>query len=193
MSYGNIADVVLGNSPMVQPGLHDVPPGTTTLVVGLGNPILGDDGIGWRVAEAVVEELAARGSAPAVEVECLALGGLSLMERLVGYKRAIIVDAVQTADGRPGTVYTLSLNDLPDLSAGHTTAIHDTSLQNALRLGRSMGASLPEEIDVVAVEAERVYDFSEALTPAVAAAVPEATNAVLLLLRRELEEQHGLT
>ena len=147
-----------------------------TLVVGLGNPILGDDGIGWRVADAV------RVREPNVEIDCLALGGLSLMERLVGYERVIIVDSIQTRDGRIGQVYRFALDDLPDLSAGHTTAVHDTSLQTALKMGRTMGAKLPDEVQIVAVEAERVYDFSEELTPQVAAAIPEATQAVVDLL-----------
>jgi len=147
-----------------------------TLVVGLGNPILGDDGIGWRVADAV------RATLPDVEVDCLALGGLSLMERLVGYQRAIIIDSIQTRGGRIGQVYQCALDDLPDLSAGHTTAAHDTSLQTALQMGRAMGAELPDQVHVVCIEAERVYDFSEELTPQVAAAIPAATQAVIDLL-----------
>ncbi|HRQ39941.1 MAG TPA: hydrogenase maturation protease [Chloroflexota bacterium] len=144
-----------------------------TLVVGLGNPILGDDGVGWRVAEAVKE------LRPSVEVDCLALGGLSLMERLVGYDRAIIVDAMHTGHGRTGTVTTFPLSDLPDRSAGHTTAVHDLSLPTALTLGRQMGAQLPEEITIVGIEAERVYDFSEELSTAVQDAIPVAVTAVL--------------
>jgi hydrogenase maturation protease len=156
------------------PGGSPTPSGSfDTLVIGLGNPILGDDGVGWRVAEAV------RALKPGVEVDCLALGGLSLMERLIGYKRVIIVDALQTREGQVGDVTVLPLQALPDYSAGHTTAAHDTSLQTALRLGRSMGAELPEEIVVVGVEARRVYEFSDELSPAVAAAIPEATQAVL--------------
>lgn len=156
-----------------------------TLVVGLGNPILGDDGVGWRVAEAVEETLRdAKSDAPPVEIAYYALGGLSLMEQLVGYDEAIIVDAIQTRNGRIGSVYTLALDDLPDLSAGHTTAAHDTSLQTALQLGRAMGAVLPTEITIVAVEAERVYDFCEELTPAVAAAVPRAAEEVIGLLTK---------
>ena len=147
-----------------------------TLVVGLGNPILGDDGVGWQVAEVV------RDRRPDLEIDCLALGGLSLMERLIGYERVIIIDAIQTRDGRIGDVTTMELSDLPDLSAGHTTAVHDTSLQTALNLGRQMGALLPGRVQIVAVEAERIYDFSEELTPAVAAAVPAAAAAVLELL-----------
>lgn len=156
---------------------------TKTLIVGLGNPILGDDGVGWRVAHAVAAHLADAKS-PA-EVDWLSLGGLSLMERLIGYERAIIVDSIQTEGGMAGQVYTFPLESLPEQPGGHTTAIHDASLQTALALGRQMGAALPETILVVAIEAERVFDFSEALSPAVAAAIPRATEAVLRLLAEE--------
>jgi hydrogenase maturation protease len=150
-----------------------------TLVVGLGNPILGDDGIGWKVAEEVEKTIRQYGSAnPSVEVACYSLGGLSLMERLIGYHRAILIDAVQTATGIPGSVYDLRLDDLPDLSTGHLTAVHDTSLQTALKLGQEMGASLPSKIRVVGIEANRVYDFSETLSPEIAASIPEAVKLV---------------
>ncbi|MDT8305793.1 MAG: hydrogenase maturation protease [Anaerolineae bacterium] len=151
----------------------------TTLLIGLGNPILGDDGIGWRVVQAVAAALPAHA---AVEVDYLALGGLSLMERLVGYRRAIIVDSLHTRTGRVGQVHVFNLDTLPDLSTGHTTAAHDTSLQTALALGRRMGAPLPQEVLVVGVEAERVYDFSDELSAEVAAAIPAACAAVLELL-----------
>jgi hydrogenase maturation protease len=150
-----------------------------TLVVGLGNPILGDDGVGWRVAEAV------QTAVPHIKVEFLALGGLSLMERLIGYDRVIIVDSIQTENGRIGEVTTFPLQALPDLSAGHTTAVHDTSLQTAITLGRQMGAPLPDDIMIVGIEARRVYDFSDELTPEVEMAVPQAVTAVLALLQQE--------
>ncbi|MCB9007502.1 MAG: hydrogenase maturation protease [Ardenticatenaceae bacterium] len=150
-----------------------------TLVVGLGNPILGDDGVGWRVAEAV------QTAVPHAKVEFLALGGLSLMERLIGYDRVIIIDSIQTKNGRTGDIHIFPLQALPDLSAGHTTAVHDTSLQTALALGRQMGAQLPDDITIVGIEATRVYDFSDELTPEVETAVPQAVTAVLALLQQE--------
>ncbi len=159
-----------------------------TLIVGLGNPILGDDGIGWRVAEALRELLKERHQEKQdIEIACFSLGGLSLMERLIGYDQAIIIDAVQTAGGLPGQTYDVCLADLPDFSAGHMTAAHDTSLQNALKLGRKLGASLPDEIHVIGIEAERVFDFSEALSPAVEAAVPRAVQLVM----GQLSERRG--
>lgn len=158
---------------------------SSTLVVGLGNPILGDDGVGWRVAEEVkrllIEQPAISHRQSAIEVECFALGGISLMERLVGYDRAIVIDAVQTQQP-PGTVVSFQLEDFPDRASANLTAAHDTSLQTALTLGRQLGAHLPTHVWVVGIEAERLTDFSEALTPAVEAAVPRAAQEVLAWL-----------
>jgi hydrogenase maturation protease len=150
-----------------------------TLVLGLGNPLLGDDGVGWKVAEAV----RARLQDPDIEVDCLAGGGLSLMERLSGYDRAILIDAITGGQGPQGSVYAFPVEALPDLSAGHLHSPHDTSLQTALRLGRMMGIPLPEQVTIVAVETESVYDFKEELTPPVAMAVSQATQTVLDILQ----------
>jgi hydrogenase maturation protease len=154
-----------------------------TLIIGLGNPILGDDGVGWRVAEEVAHLTTSR---PDVEVDCVALGGLSLMEHLTGYEFVVIIDAMFTGTKPVGTVSLFPLTDLPDPSSGHTTAVHDTSLRNALNVGRSMDIPLPEDkaIIVVAVEAEAVYDFSDRLSSPVEAAVPAAVEAVLKILIR---------
>jgi hydrogenase maturation protease len=152
-----------------------------TLVIGLGNPILGDDGVGWCVAEEVRRCLPSASEEKEIEVDCFALGGLSLMERLVGYDRAVIIDAIRSGQP-PGSVACFRLEDLPDFSSAHTSAAHDTSLQNALKVGRAMSVHLPGTVVVVAIEAQRVYDFSETLSPPVATAVPVAARKVLGLL-----------
>jgi hydrogenase maturation protease len=146
------------------------------IIIGLGNPLLGDDGVGWRVAEQVRESCE-------VDVDCLSVGGLSLMERLVGYDRAILIDAITTGKQPTGSVSLYKLEELPDLSAGHTGSTHDTSLQNALKLGQSMGVQLPTEVVVVGIEAQSVYEFSEVLSPPVAAAIPQAVQMVMELLK----------
>ena len=159
-----------------------------TLLIGLGNPILGDDGVGWVVAEQVRSAL----SHPAagipdpqtVDVDTASLGGLSLMERLTGYERVILVDAIFTGKQPIGAVSQFLLDDLPDLSAGHSASAHDTSLRNALHVGREMDILLPtdENVTVITIEAEAVYDFSQELSPAVAAAAPLAAKKVLGLI-----------
>lgn len=162
-----------------------------TLVVGLGNPILGDDGVGWRVAERVEQMLsdglaAPQGTPPTtgeIGFKYLSVGGLSLMEEMIGVDRAIIIDALETGQQPVGTVVCTRLEQLPNRAAGHLSSAHDTTLQNAILVGESMGATLPASILIVAVEAEMNYQFSEQLSDPVAAAVPEAARRVIDLLR----------
>jgi hydrogenase maturation protease len=149
----------------------------TTLVVGLGNPILGDDGVGWRVAEAVK----ARVDDPDVEVLCLSLGGLALMEHLAGYRRVIIVDAMSTG-AQPGVLHQMSSREMDELSVQHTASVHDLSLSAALALGRELGLALPEEIQIIGIEAKPEFNFGETLSAAVAGAVPGAASAVVAWL-----------
>jgi len=172
-----------------------------TLVIGLGNPILGDDGVGWVIAEEVRKRLHGLPAAPSspslpptreggrsngseVEVDFVSLGGLSLMERLTDAERVILVDSIFTGEKPIGAVSQFTLEALPDLNAGHSASAHDTSLRNALNVGRSMQINLPEDrnVIIVAIEAKSVYDFSQELSPAVAGAVPRAVNMVLDLL-----------
>jgi hydrogenase maturation protease len=151
------------------------------LVIGLGNPILGDDGVGWRVAEEVKQQI---GEAhPEIEVDCASLGGLSLMERLVGYPYVILVDAIETSQSPVGSVRVFPLEALPNPTAGHSASPHDTTLMTALRTAEIMGVEIPKTIEVVAIEAHSVYDFSEELSPPVVAAVPLAVQKVLELLQ----------
>jgi hydrogenase maturation protease len=156
-----------------------------TLVIGLGNPILGDDGVGWVVAREVEASLGMSANRN-VEVDCLALGGLSLMERMVGYQRVILIDSLNTGQRPQGSVITFTLEDLVDLTYGHTSAAHDASLKTALDMGRKLGADLPadKDVHVVAIEAQHVYDFKEELSPVIAAAVPVAVQQVLDLLKK---------
>jgi len=165
----------------------------STLLIGLGNPILGDDGVGWRIVEQVEKRHFSTYSNGEKPVEAafayLSLGGLSLMERMEGFTTAIVVDSIQTKVSPNGTIYSLPLSRLPDFSAGHTTAIHDTSLATALQVGKRMGMILPDDVWVVAVEAENVYEFSEELSPPVEAAVPKAVEIVWEILVKDLREE----
>ena len=113
----------------------------------------------------------------------LSLGGLSLMEELIGLDRVIIIDALDTGQQPVGTVISMRLEDLPNRAAGHLSSAHDTTLQNAIQVGESMGADLPSEILIVAIEAEMDYQFGEQLSAPVAAAVPEAALRVIALLQ----------
>ncbi|MGZ4786102.1 MAG: hydrogenase maturation protease [Acidimicrobiales bacterium] len=167
--------------------------GASILVIGLGNPVRGDDGVGWRVIEAVedrLEAMGATGRPVGVELDRLAVGGLSLMERLVGYERAILVDALEEGV-TPGTVSHRSLDELTGGPTAHLDSSHDASLAAALAAGSALGATLPSDITVVGVEIRDADVFSDQLSPAVEAAVPAAVELLMGLLRPAAAEAAG--
>jgi hydrogenase maturation protease len=154
------------------------------LVVGLGNPVRGDDGVGWRVVEALDHRLdtqAATERTVAPELDWLAVGGLTLMERLVGYERVILVDALQEGVA-PGTVTCRPFDELSSRKAADLDSTHDADLATALATGRALGALLPSEITVVGVEVRDADAFTDVLSPAVETAVPSAVELLLALL-----------
>jgi len=152
-----------------------VPP---TIVIGLGNPILGDDGVGFHVAQALRPLLDER-KAKVVEA---CVGGLRLLEVLAGHQRAILVDAIQLG-GEVGQIYRLS----PEQFRGSLRAAspHDAGLPEALALGAQLGQQMPAEVIIFGIEAVQVSEFGEELTPEVAAAVPQVVAMVL----REVEPE----
>ena len=161
-------------------------PEARIIVIGLGNPILGDDGVGWRVVDTVeawlLDNRALLCAYPQVTFERIGVDWLHLMERLIGYDVAIMVDAA-SFPGRPeGEVQSCWLDERTDFVAGPLDSIHDVSLRAALALGRRFGAALPASIYAVTIGVRRTDLFGERLSSAVAAAVPGATKAVVELL-----------
>lgn len=151
-----------------------------TLVIGLGNPILTDDGVGIYTARRVQAQLPINSEIEVIEVS---VGGITLMEHMVGYERVIIIDALWTPPAQVGEVVIFDAGDLTETLNSRST--HDADLPTALRIGRELGASLPEneQIQIVAVTANQVLDFCERPTPPVENAIPAACSAVLDLLR----------
>lgn len=148
-----------------------------TLVVGLGNPILSDDGVGVSVAREVRERLPDNST---VDVCELSVGGLRLMEAMVGYERVILVDALALEGGLPGEVTRLTEAQLRELSAtSHSTCVHDMSVVTALDVGRRLELELPTELVIFGIGVENVTCFSTEPTPAVSEAIPKAVEAVL--------------
>jgi len=144
------------------------------LVLGLGNPLVTDDSVGLRVAERLELLLADRAD---VEVSQDYWGGLRLMERMVGFDRAIVIDAICTG-APPGTIHRLTPSSIP---TQRSASSHDVNLPTALALGRSAGLQLPrdEEILLVGIEADDILSFGERCTPAVEEAIAPAVEEAL--------------
>ena len=149
----------------------------STLIIGLGNPLVTDDSVGLRVAAALREHLVGR---PDIDIVEDYWGGLRLMEQMVGYDRVIVIDAI-CSGAPPGTIHHLATGDMP---TQHSASSHDMTLPTALALGRQADLPLPkdEAISLVGIEAENILNFGETCTPAVAAAVSRAVADVLATL-----------
>ncbi|MBI5529107.1 MAG: hydrogenase maturation protease [Deltaproteobacteria bacterium] len=148
--------------------------GSKTLVLGLGNTILSDDGVGLLVARDAERLLRDRQD---VDVRCTSLGGFDLVDLLAGYGRAIIVDAVKTGAVPPGTTRWFSPWDFA--VSKRLVAMHEVSLPDALALGRKLGADMPREIRILGIEVENDQTFGDQCSPLVAAAVPRAVFEVI--------------
>ena len=162
------------------------------LIIGLGNPILTDDGVGVKVAYEVEKAIGTNLPANLTITEA-SVGGLRLMELLIGFDRVILIDALLTeTDGKTGEIHHMSFDDLRNISpTQHSASAHDTSLVTAVDAGREMGFHLPENFSIYAISVENILDFSEEPTPAVAAAIPEVTKAVLEELEGILGNQNS--
>ena len=108
-----------------------------TLIVGLGNPILTDDGIGVHIANEVKRKLSTQ-TASDITIREASVGGLRLMEMMEGYEKVILIDAITRDNGdQAGKIMRMDLNDLQEISpTQHSASAHDTSLVTALAAGR---------------------------------------------------------
>ena len=147
------------------------------IIVGLGNPFLTDDSVGIKVARILKEELVDETNIDVTEVYA---GGLRLMDELIGYDKAIIIDAMVTRKYQPGTIIELSLKDMIDTK--NLDCMHDMNLPMALELGQIGGLKLPEQIDIIGIEAVTVDCFNEEVSPELRGSVWE----VVALVKRKL-------
>jgi hydrogenase maturation protease len=144
-----------------------------TLVLGLGNPILSDDGVGIRI----IQELQKKVFRSDVTIAETYLGGINLLELLTGYEKVILIDAIQTKGGLPGQVYQFGPEAL-DIT-NHIASSHEANFSEILKLGRRVGLSLPHEICIYAVEVEDITTFNEECTDNVSKAIPLVVTKVL--------------
>jgi len=149
------------------------------LVLGLGNPLLADDGVGLEL----LRRLGAEPFWPPDAVELLDGGtqGIALLPHLEGRRALLVLDAVALG-ASPGTVHVLPGARVPAAPRG--LGAHEGNAAELLAAATLTG-DLPETVAVVGVE-PAVIRTHEGLSPAVEAALPGALDAARGSLRRML-------
>ena len=139
-------------------------------VIGIGNLLLKDEGIGVHVVHSLRES-----QCPA-NVEIID-GGISphVIFDLEGVDKLIVIDAVR-AGGDPGEVYRFELSDLA-WEEKETTSLHEMGLGESLRLMGMLG-NRPEEVVIIGVEPEEI-DWGLGLSPKLEQRLPEVVRSVL--------------
>lgn len=145
------------------------------LIVGLGNTIRCDDAAGIAVARGVYETIAAEhgpGAAAFVEASC---AGWRLVDILAGYKRAVIIDSIQTGKGKPGECYLVERTKIDSI---HLQSSHGMGLEEAVELARRNGLDVPEKITIYAIEVLNPFEFGEAMSAEVERKIPDCVKQI---------------
>jgi len=146
--------------------------GSGTLILGLGNPLRGDDGVGPRV----VAELEQRELPEGVTAIDGGVGGLSLLRYLEEWNRVLIVDVAEIGL-QPGQFVRFTPQEARLVEGKYGFSVHGAGLGEALALGNALGRQLAE-IVIYGLQPESL-DWQQGLTPAVAAGLPALVDAVL--------------
>jgi hydrogenase maturation protease len=142
-------------------------------ILGCGNTLVGDDGVGIRVIERLQELKLPEN----VEIIEAGVGGMAILSWIEDTDKVIIIDAVQTGNEPAGTVYKFTEKELPP-SDMFMLSLHDLNLVDTLNIGRLV-QKMPDEIVIIGVEVKRVAEFTKDLTPEAEAAIPEVVELVL--------------
>lgn len=128
---------------------------SSTLILGIGNDILADDGIGPKLCDYLKDELTDGN----FRFEKLNVGGMEVLEFIQDYKQVIFIDAIKTLNGKIGEVYYFTPGNFKETL--HLSNLHDVNFITALELGNKLGFQVPEEMHIIAIEIKEDMVFSE--------------------------------
>ena len=148
-----------------------------SLIIGLGSPLRGDDGVGVRVVEALAERTLPAG----VEVVDGGAQGLGLVSLMEGRRRVVFVDAADVGQA-PGQFVRFTFDDVRSgrvrlLGDEHSISVHAAGLRDALLLAQALDC-LPEETVIFGIQPGNLA-WEEDLSPQVEAILPRLVEIVL--------------
>ena len=155
-----------------------------TIILGVGNPILGDDGVGNHIVNRLKEKI----TDPNITIDEAITGGMNLLDLIIGYEKAIIVDAVKSENANTGEVKRIPLGDFNTM---HSCNPHDVSLVEAIKMAEKLGEKhIPKEIIIIGVMMKQIpCEFGEKLSKNIAAAVPKAVDMTLDEINKEISSR----
>lgn len=145
-------------------------------ILGCGNPLVGDDGVGVYVVNKLIE----KSSELPKDVEIIDAGvlGLEMLNLIDHAEKVIIVDAVKGA-GNIGSIHRFNMDDIRNATSCNTTiSIHDTGIADVLCIAEHV-QQLPKELIIYAVEVEEPDEITLGLSMKIEAAANKIIDLVL--------------
>jgi len=144
-----------------------------TVVIGLGNPILGDDIVGLVVASELKRHLGGL-----VDIIELCSGGLVVAEAMLGYEKAIVVDALVEEGTKPGKILRLTLEDIKT-TRKRFIGFHDMDFVTSIELVKAIdGESFPDDVVIFGITIQEPRRYQEGLSEEVRVAVPKCVEMI---------------
>jgi hydrogenase maturation protease len=143
------------------------------LLLGLGNPIMGDDGVGIVVVRMLKQKIHAR---PDLEFKELSVGGIRLIEEMLGYETVFIIDSVASKE-TSGQIHEFSPEQFKE--SQYESSPHTTNFVTALGLYKKLEPSrVPGSIRIFTIDIDSHFTFSENLSPPVQTAAVKLTEQI---------------
>jgi hydrogenase maturation protease len=140
------------------------------ILVGLGNPIMSDDGTGLVVSQALHRRL------PDFDLDLSCSNGFDVVDRILGYRTAVIIDSMVTGSRPPGTVLRLGLEALP--ATLRSADSHSFSFPDAVRMAAALGAPVPEDVVIYGIEVVDPFRVGSEISPAILARVEAIASEI---------------
>lgn len=144
-----------------------------TLILGLGNTLLKDDGVGIYAAREIKQRVNGN---PDITVTESSESGMALLDLLIGYDALVVIDAIVTESRPQGSLYRLKINDIGKTPVACSP--HFTGLPSVIEFGEQCGYKMPARIEILAIEVEDPYTIDESLNPVLAEAIPLIVDTV---------------
>jgi hydrogenase maturation protease len=144
---------------------------TRRVLIGLGNPIMSDDGVGIVVSRKVHTRLSG------FELETSGGNGFDVIDRMLNCDTAVIIDSMVTGLHPPGTVAKLEAGS--DLRTLRMTHSHGVDFLTAMEMAKSMGARLPGEIVVYGIEVQDPFSLGQEISQAVVGRIDEVVDSIV--------------
>ena len=142
------------------------------MILGLGNPILGDDGIGCSVAEFIGNGLA-EGSRVTVLSTSVSL--IRLVDEISGHHRLIIIDSITTGQAEPGELLEIEFRK----RSSSPISAHHFSIEQLHDIGNALGLSMPEYVKIYGIEIIRPEVYEEGLSQTLEDLLPEFAEEII--------------